>query len=144
MSTQEFQLFFDLAFTLFEILGHRTLESFLIQIHHQVTPFHSNSKRYLNGQLLKLVNKVYPKFSVAIFKKIFDFLYPIPSFTNSVKLPSSVLVILSLYRSSRPEVFLVKCVLKICIKFTGENPYQSVISIKLLCKISCLIHFNVY
>ena len=30
-------------------------------------------------------------------------------------------------------MFLVKCVLKICSKFTGEHPYQSAISIKLLC-----------
>ena len=36
-------------------------------------------------------------------------------------------------RSSRPEVFLVKGVLKICNKFTGEHPCRSVISIKLLC-----------
>ena len=34
-------------------------------------------------------------------------------------------------RSSRPEVFLVKGVLKICRKFTGEDPCQSAISIKL-------------
>ena len=34
-------------------------------------------------------------------------------------------------RSSRPEVFLRKGVLKICSKFTGEDPCQSVISIKL-------------
>ena len=37
------------------------------------------------------------------------------------------------YRSSHPEVFLRKGVLEICCKFTGEHPYQSVISIKLLC-----------
>ena len=36
-------------------------------------------------------------------------------------------------RSSHPEVFLVKGVLKICSKFTGEHPCRSVISIKLLC-----------
>ena len=36
-------------------------------------------------------------------------------------------------RSSLPEVFLIKGVLKICSKFTGEHPYRSVISIKLLC-----------
>ena len=36
-------------------------------------------------------------------------------------------------RSSHPEVFLRKGVLKICSKFTGEQPYWSVISIKLLC-----------
>ena len=32
-------------------------------------------------------------------------------------------------RSSRSEVFLVKSVLKICSKFTGEHPCRSVISI---------------
>ena len=36
-------------------------------------------------------------------------------------------------RSSHPVVFLVKGVLKICSKFTGEHPCRSVISIKLLC-----------
>ena len=34
-------------------------------------------------------------------------------------------------RSSHPEVFLEKGVLKICIKFTGEHPCRSAISIKL-------------
>ena len=32
-------------------------------------------------------------------------------------------------RSSPPEVFLGKCVLKICSKFTGEHPWRSVISV---------------
>ena len=36
-------------------------------------------------------------------------------------------------RSSPPEIFLGKFVLKICSKLTAEHPYQSVISIKLLC-----------
>ena len=36
-----------------------------------------------------------------------------------------------LFRSSQTEVFLRKGVLKICSKFTGEHPCQSVISIKL-------------
>ena len=36
-------------------------------------------------------------------------------------------------RGSRPKVFLVKGVPKICSKFTGESPCRSVISIKLLC-----------
>ena len=40
---------------------------------------------------------------------------------------------MSNYRSSASEVFLEKRVLKICSKFTGEHPCQSVISIKLLC-----------
>ena len=35
------------------------------------------------------------------------------------------------YRSSHPEVFLVKGVLKIFSKFTGEHPCRSVITIKL-------------
>ena len=34
-------------------------------------------------------------------------------------------------RSSHPEVFLRKGVLKICSKFTAEHPCRSVISIKL-------------
>ena len=37
------------------------------------------------------------------------------------------------FRSSRPEMFLRKNVLKICSRFTGERPCRSVISIKLLC-----------
>ena len=36
---------------------------------------------------------------------------------------------LSCQRSSRPEVFLRKGVLKICSKLTGENPCRSAISI---------------
>ena len=34
------------------------------------------------------------------------------------------------FRSSHPEVFLGKSVLKICSKFTGEHPCQSVILLK--------------
>ena len=37
------------------------------------------------------------------------------------------------YKSSPPEVFLRKGVLKICSKFTREHPCRSAISIKLLC-----------
>ena len=33
---------------------------------------------------------------------------------------------LSVFKSSPPEVFLGKCVLKICNNFTGERPYRSV------------------
>ena len=36
-------------------------------------------------------------------------------------------------RSSPPQVFLGKGVLKVCSKFIGEHPCQSVVSIKLLC-----------
>ena len=38
-----------------------------------------------------------------------------------------------IYRSSHPEAFLEKGVLKTCSKFTGEHPCRSLISIKLLC-----------
>ena len=38
----------------------------------------------------------------------------------------------TLNRSSHPELFLRKGVLKICTKFTGEHPCRSAISIKLL------------
>ena len=41
---------------------------------------------------------------------------------------------IGIFRSSHPEVFLGKGVLKICSKFTGEHPCRSVISIKFLCK----------
>ena len=37
------------------------------------------------------------------------------------------------FRSSCPEVFLIKGVLKTCSKFAGDHPSRSVISIKLLC-----------
>ena len=43
--------------------------------------------------------------------------------------------VLSTLRSSHAEVFLEKGVLKICGKFTAENPYRSAISIKLLCNV---------
>ena len=37
------------------------------------------------------------------------------------------------FRSSHPQVFLGKAVLKLCTKFIGEHPCRGVISIKLLC-----------
>ena len=37
------------------------------------------------------------------------------------------------FLSTHPEVLLGKDVLKMCSKFTGEYPCQSVISIKFLC-----------
>ena len=40
-------------------------------------------------------------------------------------------LIKDVFRSSPPEVFLEKGVLKICSKFTEEHPCQTVISIKL-------------
>ena len=41
-------------------------------------------------------------------------------------------------RNSHPRVFLVKGVLKICSKFTGEHPCRSAISIKFICKATLL------
>ena len=43
------------------------------------------------------------------------------------------LVFIGKFRSSHPEVFLGKGVLKICSKYTGEHPCRSAISIQLLC-----------
>ena len=43
------------------------------------------------------------------------------------------MLIVKTNRSSRPEMFCEKGVLKICSKFTGEHPCRSAISIKLLC-----------
>ena len=40
----------------------------------------------------------------------------------------------SYIRSSRPEVFLKKGVLKICSKLTGEHPCRSAVSVKFQCK----------
>ena len=40
--------------------------------------------------------------------------------------------VLIAFRSSRPDVFLGKSILKICSKFTGEHPCRMAISIKLL------------
>ena len=45
----------------------------------------------------------------------------------------SELLLVSFDRSSPPEMFLGKVVLKICSKSTGERPCRSLISIKLLC-----------
>ena len=50
-------------------------------------------------------------------------------FTKLTGLFSENLVML--FKSSRPEMFLTKGVLRICSKFTGEHPCQSVTSIKL-------------
>ena len=47
-------------------------------------------------------------------------------------------------RSSPPEVFLSKGNLKICRKFTGEPPCQSVISVKLLCTLVWMLFCKFY
>ena len=39
---------------------------------------------------------------------------------------------ITIFRSSHPELFIIKGILKICSKFTGEHPCWSVISINLL------------
>ena len=44
------------------------------------------------------------------------------------------------YRSIYPEVFLENGFSKICSTFTGEHPFQSVVSIKLLFKLKS--HFG--
>ena len=51
--------------------------------------------------------------------------------SSSALLYGACIQILQTFRSSRPEVFLGKGVLKICSRFTGEHPCRSAISIKL-------------
>ena len=52
-------------------------------------------------------------------------------------------LVFTLFRSSHPEVFLEKGVLKICRKFAREHPCRSAISIKLLSKATLLkSHFG--
>ena len=46
----------------------------------------------------------------------------------------AVLVSCRLYVFFKINTFLVKSVLKICFKFTGEHPCRRVVSITLLCK----------
>ena len=46
------------------------------------------------------------------------------------------------FRSSRPEVYLGKTVLRICSKFAGEHPCWSAISIKLLCNFIEITRWN--
>ena len=53
---------------------------------------------------------------------------------------ASTCISVAFIRSSRPEVFLEKGVLKICSKFTGEHSYRSAILIKLLCISVALIN----
>ena len=55
-------------------------------------------------------------------------------FILKARTSNSFLVIdLTISRSSHPDVFLGKGVLKICNKFTAEHPCRSEISIKLIC-----------
>ena len=52
-------------------------------------------------------------------------------YSFSINLQSKPKTFNTPFRSSHPEVFLVKGVLKICSKFAGEHPCESAISIKL-------------
>ena len=47
------------------------------------------------------------------------------------------------YRNSSPQVFLGKSVLKLCRKFTGEQPCQTVVSIKLQSNFIEILHFGI-
>ena len=65
--------------------------------------------------------------SEALIKKLFQWCYFHVS-SNKILIPW-IKKSLTKCRSSPPEVFLEKVVLKICSKFTGEHPYRSAISI---------------
>ena len=88
-------------------------------------PYHRKSKRkyktFLNDRLLKILALKYESIR-------FTRLWVLKNYEVNWKLTTNHIV----YRSSRPEVFVGKVVLKICSKFTGEHPWQSIISIKLL------------
>ena len=60
--------------------------------------------------------------------------FRINSIVNKQEQPKLQVFTSETFRSSHPEVFLGKGILKICSKFTGEHPCRSVISIKLLCR----------
>ena len=70
-----------------------------------------------------------------MFKKVTTALsLPWAFFTKCLQGNLGLLVLLNIViRSSHPGVFLGKGVLKICSKFTGEQPCRSAISINLLC-----------
>ena len=63
-----------------------------------------------------------------------NFSFLIMAYSEGLK-NSPYLILSILFRSSPPEMFLGKGVLKICSKFTGEHPRLSMISIKLLCNL---------
>ena len=78
-----------------------------------------------------MIKKLYLKAHVFISAKLTTFWYLTNRRIYHLK---TNLIMLIFYRSSRPEVFLRKGVLKICCKFTGVHPCRSVISIKLQSK----------
>ena len=62
----------------------------------------------------------------------------IANLTITVKFANKLIMLISYFskkiwshRSSHPEMFLRKIVLKLCSKYTGEHPYRSLILIKL-------------
>ena len=65
------------------------------------------------------------------FDSKLDFSTHLTSITKKANIKLNVVTILHKYRSSNPEVFLLKGVLKICSKFTGEHPCSTSIKLKL-------------
>ena len=83
--------------------------------------FSNESNNFKNISLIENGKHVTDDFKIEeTFNKYFQNLVP----NLDLKVPSD-------FRSTRLEVFLVKGVLKICCKFTGEHPCRNVISIKL-------------
>ena len=73
-----------------------------------------------------------------ILTKLLNVLFYLLTLTLYLLYEASVLAFSNISRSSSPEVFLRKGVLKICRNYNGEHPYQGAISIKLLCNIWCV------
>ena len=74
------------------------------------------------------------KFSISSIQQIDKYLYitkPVHCMKAISCLSCSISVHRGIYRSSQPQVFLGKSVLKKCSKFTGEHPCRRGISIKL-------------
>ena len=86
-------------------------------------------KFFPNPELIRFGNLILLR-EVIVFRKVF-FLVCMLTNTLSWEL-SQATDFCTLFRSSHPEVFLEKGVLKICSKCTGEDPCRSGISVKLL------------
>ena len=112
--------------------------------------FHSFPKSFIVGQLFMIKFVIVIPFSLSCYRNaqtpsrnvdlpscstlVFEILIPQSSpsrnsFYNfliheSITISSNIFLLFWSYRSSRPEAFLRKGVLKICSKFKGEHPYE--------------------
>ena len=107
--------------------GNHPLFNFLIYFIQNWILLVTKDKGYHGSLILGVIDVLVVQCQLRSFT---DALYLLKAFWNKLVELSH----LTYYRSSYPEVFLGKGVLKICSTFTGEHPRQSTISIKLLCR----------